>query len=516
MIRVVLWLLSAGLLASGFADGLEHMVGNWSREEYSHGYMIPLVALLLAWQRMPRLAAVPAAGHWLGVVLLLLSLCTWVLGELSSLYTILQYGFLLGLYGLVLALLGLYGMRLMMAPLAYLLFMVPLPNFLLFNLSQQLQLLSSQIGVAVVRAFDVSVHLEGNVIDLGVYKLQVVEACSGLNYLFPLMSFGFLLACLYRAPFWQRAVLFLSTAPITILMNSFRIGVIGVLVDRYGIAQAEGFLHYFEGWVIFMACVAVLLLEIWCFNRIHPERPGVFASLDLDFPAWSTVRAALADGACMRPQAGPVWACLVLVTLFLPLSWGLGARDEQPLAREGFVHFPLIQGEWVGREVSIDPEVLASLRLTDHFIADYRAPGVAEPVNFYVAFYGSQRKGASVHSPKSCIPGGGWEIQAFGQVSLPGVALAGGPLRVNRVLIQMGEQRQLVYYWFQQRGRSLTNEYLVKWYIFTDALFMNRTDGALVRVTTPVPDGGDIAGADQRLERFVDEVYPLLQRYVPD
>ncbi|MCB1631797.1 MAG: EpsI family protein, partial [Pseudomonadales bacterium] len=216
------------------------------------------------------------------------------------------------------------------------------------------------------------------------------------------------------------------------------------------------------------------------------------------------------------PQAGPVWACLVLVTLFLPLSWGLGARDEQPLAREGFVHFPLIQGDWVGREVSIDPEVLASLRLTDHFIADYRAPGVAEPVNFYVAFYGSQRKGASVHSPKSCIPGGGWEIQAFGQVSLPGVALAGGPLRVNRVLIQMGEQRQLVYYWFQQRGRSLTNEYLVKWYIFTDALFMNRTDGALVRVTTPVPDGGDIAGADQRLERFVDEVYPLLQRYVPD
>lgn len=516
MTRAVLWLLSAGLLVWGFADGLSHMVGNWSREEYSHGYMIPLVALLLAWQRIPRLAAVPAAGHWLGVVLLLLSLCAWVLGELSSLYTILQYGFLLGLYGLVLALLGLRGTLLMSAPLAYLLFMVPLPNFLLFNLSQQLQLLSSRIGVAVVRAFDVSVHLEGNVIDLGVYKLQVVEACSGLNYLFPLMSFGFLLACLYRAPVWQRAVLFLSTAPITILMNSFRIGVIGVLVDRYGIAQAEGFLHYFEGWVIFMACVAVLLLEIWCFNRFRPGRPGVLDSLDLQFPGWAGVRAALAGGSRVRAGAAPVWACLVLVTVFLPLSWGLSAREEQALERERFVHFPLIHSDWVGREASIEPKVLESLRLTDHFIADYRSSGVAEPVNFYVAFYGSQRKGASVHSPKSCIPGGGWEIQSFTQMPLASVALARGPLRVNRVVIQMGEHRQLVYYWFRQRGRSLTNEYLVKWYIFRDALLMNRTDGALVRVTTPVPDGADIAESDRRLERFITEVHPMLHRYVPD
>ena len=130
----------------------------------------------------------------------------------------------------MLAAIGVSGTRLLVAPLAYLVFMVPLPNFLMFNLSQQLQLISSKIGVVVVRAFDISVYLEGNVIDLGVYKLQVVEACSGLNYLFPLMSFGFLLACLYRGAFWQRALLFLSTVPITILMNSFRIGVIGVLV----------------------------------------------------------------------------------------------------------------------------------------------------------------------------------------------------------------------------------------------------------------------------------------------
>ena len=96
------------------------------------------------------------------------------------------------------------------------------------------------------------------------------------------------------------------------------------------------------------------------------------------------------------------------------------------------------------------------------------------------------------------------------------VSLAAGPLRVNRVVIQKGEVRQLVYYWFQQRGRVITNEYLVKWFIFRDALFDNRTDGALVRVTTLVPDGADIDEADAALGRFVAEFYPSLDSFIPD
>ncbi len=104
------------------------------------------------------------------------------------------------------------------------------------------------------------VFLEGNIIDLGVYKLQVAEACSGLRYLFPILSFSYLFAILYRGPVWHKAVLLLSAAPLTVFMNSFRIGVIGVLVNQYGIEQAEGFLHFFEGWVIFIACISVLFL----------------------------------------------------------------------------------------------------------------------------------------------------------------------------------------------------------------------------------------------------------------
>ena len=150
----------------------------------------------------------------------------------------------------------------------YLGFMIPLPQFIYLKLSAFMQLISSELGVAFIRWIGIPVFLEGNVIDLGVYQLQVAEACNGLRYLFPLMSFGFLFAVLYSGPWWHRTILFLATIPITIIINSFRIGMIGVLVDGYGIEQAEGFLHYFEGWIIFVACVALLFGTAYLLSRL--------------------------------------------------------------------------------------------------------------------------------------------------------------------------------------------------------------------------------------------------------
>ena len=147
-------------------------------------------------------------------------------------------------------------------------FTIPLPKFLYNNLSSQLQLISSEIGVWFIRLFDISVYLEGNVIDLGNYKLQVVEACSGLRYLFPLMTLGFIAAYFFKGAFWKRAIIFLSSIPITVLMNSLRIGMIGVTVEYWGVAAAEGLLHDFEGWVVFMACTAVLVLEMWVLAHV--------------------------------------------------------------------------------------------------------------------------------------------------------------------------------------------------------------------------------------------------------
>jgi exosortase D (VPLPA-CTERM-specific) len=508
-------ILAGVLLAIALCwEGVTLMVDYWlDREEYSHGILIPFIALYLVWQKQPELSRLPFSGAWAGFALTLIGLAVFYAGELSSLFTIVQYGFLVLVYGLILSLMGWRPFLIVAIPLLVLSFMIPLPNFLYNNLSAKLQLLSSEIGVAVIRAFGISVFLEGNVIDLGTYKLQVVEACNGLRYLFPLMTLGFIVAYLYRAAFWKRAIIFLSTMPITVLMNSFRIGVIGVMVDRWGQSMAEGFLHDFEGWVIFMACFAVLFFEMWLLMRITGDRRPLREVFGLEAPQVSAADAVAEIQE--RRMPAPFLASVGVLALAVAAGAAIPEREEVAQPRQEFSNFPLELGNWKGATEVMEQVYVDALKFTDYAMANYQNDA-GQLVNFYSAYYASQRKGESVHSPRSCLPGGGWEIQSLTQREIPGVNVSGVPLRVNRVVISYGDQKQLVYYWFQQRGRVMTNEYLVKWNMLVDAITRNRTDGALVRLVTPMRDGQNIAELDDALSDFSAQIGSLLPSYIPD
>ncbi|TCV79110.1 VPLPA-CTERM-specific exosortase XrtD [Sulfurirhabdus autotrophica] len=353
--------------------------------------------------------------------------------------------------------------------------------------------------------------LEGNVIDLGTFKLQVVEACSGLRYLFPLLTLGFIAAYFFKGSFWKRAVIFLSSIPLTVFMNSFRIGVIGVTVDNWGPAMAEGFLHDFEGWVVFMACTFVLVAEMWVLAKIGKDKMPLREAFGLEFPAPSP-KDAIAQ---YRKFTKPFIASALVVLVVASLSTMLPERVEVPPHRIDFSEFPLSVGDWQGKGDRLDQIYIDALKFDDYIIADFVDKN-QQAVNFYVAYYASQRKGESAHSPRTCIPGGGWKITSLTQRDINGVKVAGHPLVVNRLVIEMGETKQLVYYWFQQRGRVITNEYLVKWYLFWDALTRNRTDGSLVRLTALIQPGEDIALADAQLTAFAKAVNPELKKYIPE
>jgi exosortase D (VPLPA-CTERM-specific) len=503
-----------------FSDGLSYMLLDWQREEFSHGYMIPMVSLYFLLQKLPELANAKVTHQFWGVIVVIAGLLCYFLGELSAIYAIIQYGFIIVLFGIAISLFGIKGTGIIGVPLAYLFFMIPLPNFLYFNLSSQLQLISSAIGVFILRLFDISVYLEGNVIDLGSYKLQVVDACSGLRYLFPLMSFGFVVAYIYHTVFWKKALIFLSTIPITILMNSFRITVIGITVDNWGIGAAEGFLHDFQGWVIFMACLGLLALEVLIIHRLSVGKGNPLDHIDIALPS------PLFDAAFfihIKKISMPMIITLVLLLLSLFLKFGLADRTESIPQRANFSAMPLTIGTWKGREGTFDQEVIDALKVTDYFLADYVDSRSGASVNLYIAYYNSQRKGASVHSPKTCMPGGGWELAQHTQHELNDVLTSPKTeLNVNRVVIQKDKAKNLVYYWFQQRGRIVTNEYLAKWFIFVDALTRNRTDGALVRIIvdysdTEVAEKNRVeSGAEKNLEDFVKALAPLLPEYIPE
>ncbi|HWK51125.1 MAG TPA: VPLPA-CTERM-specific exosortase XrtD, partial [Steroidobacter sp.] len=394
------------LAAAAMQTGIEHMIHTWlHQEEYSHALLIPLISAYLLWQQRAQLARLELSGSWIGVALVLFGALLQIVGVLATVDVVQQYGLLIAIYGLVIGLLGVPATRKLWAPLLLLALMIPLPQFLLGNFSAQLQLISSQIGVWFIRLFGISVFVEGNVIDLGGYKLQVAEACDGLRYLFPLMTMGFIMAYMFKVELWKRLLLFLSSIPVTILMNSFRIGTIGVMVEHWGQSMAEGFLHDFQGWAVFMTSAGVLLLEMMLLASIgRHRRPWreVFgldeaAPIDHDAPP------------VQRKAPASFIVGTVIVSAFAAGVMLAPERAETMPKRETFFGFPNQVESWTGRRSALEQIYLDALKLDDYIVADYMRGG-RELVNFYVAWYDSQRAGSSAHSPRSCLPGGGWRM----------------------------------------------------------------------------------------------------------
>jgi exosortase D (VPLPA-CTERM-specific) len=508
------WILLGAAVSAAIGSvksGIAVMVSSFMRPEHSHAIMIPFIAAFLVWQRRDQIERMPFIGSWAGFLLVLFGVTLGAIGTMATLFALEQYSVLIVLYGVLLALTGLRVFKLVWVPLLILILMVPLPGFLYQNFSAALQLMSSQIGVWFMRLFGVSVYLEGNVIDLGVYKLQVAEACDGLRYLFPLMTIGFLIAYFFKAALWKRALLFLSSIPISILMNSFRVGTIGVMVEHWGVRVAEGFLHEFQGWVVFMASGALIMLEMTLLARIGEGHKPWREQFGLEFPD----RTPKTPPAVARPVPVTLYASVSVLILAAAVSLSLPEHPEYIPQRSSFAQYPNTVGAWTSRREALEPIYLNVLMLDDYYLGNFTRDS-EPPVSLYIAWYNSQIAGHSSHSPRSCLPGGGWQIKSLTQRTLPGVHAGREALRVNRALIQLGLQRQVVYYWFQQRGRVITNEYVVKWYLFWDALTRNRTDGALVRLVVAVPAGGTVFAADRELTEFAAAAAPTLAPFIPD
>jgi len=486
----------------------------WTTPEYSHGPLIPLISLYLFLRELrhaPPVDPQAPVNRVPGIAVVLLGLVLGIFGNIVRIPDIVTYAFIVWTGGVVLTCFGWQrGIRHQL-PVLHLVFMLPLPQFLYWQLTIQLQLISSELGVWLIRLADVPVFLEGNIIDLGVYKLQVAEACSGLRYLFPILSFSYLFGILYRGPFWHKALLFLMAAPLTVVMNSFRIGVIGILVNSYGIEQAEGFLHTFEGWVIFGICIVILFLTAILLQQTTRDPKSLSETIDLDFDGLGREASRIT---AIRPAKGLV-AAAVLSLVVAALWVGIPRPEAQPVERENFAAFPREAGEWSGSFRNLEPEVEQVLKASDYVNAVYQTAG-APPVSVFSAWYANQTDGTGIHSPEVCLPVGGWEIYSLEekQVSFPDTPY--GTFPVNRAVIQKGTSRQLVYYWFEQRGTRMTNDFMAKMSVVWDSFTRGRTDGALVRFVTPIEEGEEEAEAEARMQEMMVELLPRLPRFIPE
>jgi EpsI family protein len=189
------------------------------------------------------------------------------------------------------------------------------------------------------------------------------------------------------------------------------------------------------------------------------------------------------------------------------------ARGEVFPSRVPLQQFPAQLGGWNGIDVPIEQDVLDKLGPGDFLLRVYQDQAKTHYIDLFIAYFRSQRAGDTIHSPQHCLPGSGWtpiENQRV-TLTLPGHE----PFPANRYLIARGESRQLVLYWFWAHDRGVANEYWAKFYLVKDSIEMNRSDGSLVRVTTPIYPGESAEAAQQRVLPFVKDVGPLLNSYIP-
>ena len=493
---------------AGYGDALSETIRRWAHEEeYSYAFLVPVLSAWLIWTRRDSLPAAMGRPEPMAPVVMLIAMAMNAVGEVSATYIFSQWSLVLAIVALILGVGGRSLFKAIWAPVVLLLFAIPAPYFIASMMSIKLQLISSALGASFIRMLGIPVLLEGNIIDLGAYKLQVADACSGLRYLYPLLSLSFVVAYFFQAPVWKRAVVVLSSIPIAIALNGLRIGLVGVTVAIWGNRATDEFLHLTEGGIVFLACAAALALEVQIFASITGHAIGDVLYLPEPHPIGAGTR-----GSNAFRSSFPLLSSLLILLISSACIFVISKRAENIPARPDFVAFPNAFGEWKGHASSLDPETKQGLLgLDDYLLSDY-ASSDGKAVNLYVAYYASQRKGESPHSPVVCIPGGGWRVLTFERT---GYSVDGVEAPVNRAVIERNSTKEVVYYWFDERGRQIANEYLAKFYLLVDAIALNRTDGALVRLATQVHPGETELEADRRLVTFMRAASPRLAAYLP-
>ena len=176
-------------------------------------------------------------------------------------------------------------------------------------------------------------------------------------------------------------------------------------------------------------------------------------------------------------------------------------------------NFPKQIGKWSGEADHFDQSIYDALGVDDSFYADYRSKD-AKIINLYIGFYKSQSEGDIIHSPKNCMPGGGWNIIESSLEELEIQSAQSGILRVVKLVLQKGSEKQIAFYWYQSRGRVITSEYMQKIYLIVDSVFRKRTDGSLVRLIAPVRQK-EVQATIESLKAFTKLIYPYIIKHIP-
>jgi exosortase len=269
--KVGAWGLAIVGFALLYAQVLSRLVSDWATDDnYSHGFIILPFAIFFAWERRGRLARAGGAPSLAGLGVVACGLALLVVGQLGAELFLSRVSLLFVLAGTIVYLRGWAAFRVLAFPLGFLILMVPIPSIIFNRVAFPLQLLASKVGESALAALHIPVLREGNLIVLAHTTLEVAEACSGIRSLISLVTLGLIYGYFTDPRTGVRAVIALSTVPIAIVANGVRVAGTGIAAQYYGDVAAQGFLHTFSGWLMFLAAFVMLFAVTSLLMRCIP------------------------------------------------------------------------------------------------------------------------------------------------------------------------------------------------------------------------------------------------------
>lgn len=494
--------LAAILIVYLYWSAIPRLLLFWERPDYSHGYIIPFLLAGIFWNEKKRLAAAADNTHKFTYIFLLATAGLFLLGSLGGILSLV----FMSMWTLLLAILGLFygdkGLKVLWPLAVTAFFAVPWPAFLFRSASFQLRLISSYLAELMLRVLSIPVFREGNIIDLGRIQLEVVDACSGLRYLLPSVLLAVLAGWLFLRRPLARVILVAMSIPVAVFSNAFRIMITGILCRWFGPEMAEGFFHDFSGWLVYVVSLLVLLALLYVLRRFENRKP-------------EKIPAPLPEKTFRFSEFIPTKRSLLITVTVLGLLslvniWA--SRPAPALERLNMAAFPQQIGDWRAFPITLDKAVIESLGTDQYFNATYLNDKTGDSLYFLITYYPEQDSGAAAHAPASCLLGGGWSIIKKGE-------LRPEENPHNMPLGQMLLKKETAYivsnFWFQQRGRVISNEFLNKIYLFLDAFKTRRTDGGLVRIELPLRPGMAPEQGQAVVDEFIELIRPEITKYIP-
>jgi exosortase D (VPLPA-CTERM-specific) len=486
------------------------LVIQWGRDpEYGHGYFVPAFSLYLLWENRKRLKAIKVAPSWAGLPIVAFGLVMLVVGVLGIELFTSRVSLLVLLAGLIILFRGLEFFRAIFFPWAFLFLMIPLPKLILQEVTFPLQLLASQLATALLRAVGVVVNLQGNVINLPNETLNVAEACSGLRSLLSLFTLAIIYGYLMERRNWVRITLVCAAVPLAVSANVFRIFVTGLIVQYWSPAKAEGFYHEFQGWLVFVVSLILLFALHRAITLIWGSSPAGKG----DSSGRTKEREDAGRQFVTSISKSRFVAAALLMILTASYLWA-HSQDEVRPSRQPLSSLPMQINGHNGVSGTLDQATLDILGNPEYILRDYADPSGRETwINLFIAYYATQKAGETPHTPAHCLPGAGWIPTQRQIITLK--TPDGASFPANRYVIVNGADRQLVIYWFQAQGREVASEYLLKYDLVANSIRLHRSDGALIRLMTPMYEGESADAAQARIMELGDPLLSQLGSYIP-